>query len=215
MTPTDRTRHLNSRHSSSIRSSTCTSRLPDPGHKGEDRSFSLYTLAHIEFGAWFGLLEKDERDEITQLMANVKLPPMKVDLDQLTDLMERQVTALNAGIACDPAGTFVSLRADFDVYASPPAVDRAFFEAGPTNLLADREWAMLIDANVVTQDAARKAKDVLTTAPKEKLVSGSTQAGTRAPPRSTLAPELNSSTRVSFPLRTSTWTSTWISVLAS
>ena len=144
------------------------------GHKGEDRSFSRYTLAHIEFGAWFGLLEKDERDEITQLMANVKLPPMKVDLDQLTDLMERQVTALNAGIACDPAGTFVSLRADFDVYASPPAVDRAFFEAGPTNLLADREWAMLIDANVVTQDAARKAKDVLTTAPKVKLDSGPT-----------------------------------------
>lgn len=143
-----------------------------PGSQGGGPLTLSYTLAYVEFGLLYPLFSENQRREITQLMADVQLPSMTVDLGQLTAVMERPVTAINAGIACDPGGTFVALRADFDVYASPVAINRAFFEAGPNNVLAGKCWAMLLDANLLTQDAKRKADDMLKAAPKVSLESG-------------------------------------------
>lgn len=131
-----------------------------------------YSLAHVDFGLLILGLSAAQRAEIEHFIAGVQLPPTTVDLGPLTALLKRPVAAINAGIACDPAGSFVALRADFDVYASPVALGREFFEAGPTNLLAGKEWAMLVDANVLTLDAKAKAKNALEAAPKLKLGSG-------------------------------------------
>ena len=131
-----------------------------------------YTLAHVDFGLLFLGLSAARRAEIEQSIGGIQIPPTTVDLAPLTPLLKRPVAAINAGIACDPAGTFVALRADFDVYASPPAVDRQFFEAGPADLLAGREWAMLVDADFLTRDAGEKAKSALEAAPKVRLRSG-------------------------------------------
>lgn len=131
-----------------------------------------YTLAHIDFGLLGLGLSAQQRAEIQQFIAGVQLPPTTVDLGPLTALLKRPVAAINAGIACDPAGSFVALRADIDVVGSPVALGREFFEAGPTSLLADKEWVMLVDANILTQDARAKAKGALEAAPKVKLDSG-------------------------------------------
>ncbi len=131
-----------------------------------------YSLAHVDFGLLGLGLSVTQRAEIQQFIGGIKLPPTTVDLGPLTSLLERQVAAINAGIACDPSGSFVSLRVDFDIYASPVSLNRGFFEAGPVNLLSDKEWAMLIDANVLIHDARSKVKGALEAAPKVKLRSG-------------------------------------------
>ena len=84
-----------------------------------------------------------------------------VDLGAMSRLMGRPVTAINAGIACDPMGTRVALRVDFDIASSPIAVDNSFFEAGPADLLVGKDWAMLLDAEVITQGAEQRIKDAL------------------------------------------------------
>lgn len=131
-----------------------------------------YSLTHVDYGFLFLELSVAQRAEVEQVIAGVKLPPTILDFGALTGLLQRPVAAINAGIACDPSGSFVALRVDFDVYASPIAVGRAFFEAGPTNLLAGKDWAMLIDANLLTQDARAKAATALASASKVKLESG-------------------------------------------
>lgn len=135
-----------------------------------------YKLAHIDFGPLILGLSSEQRAQLQQFIAGVQLPPTTVGLGPLNTLLNRPdkspVAAINAGIACDPAGTFVALRVDFDVYASPVALNPQFFQAGPTNLLAGKDWAMLIDADLLTMDARRMAKDALESEPKVKLRSG-------------------------------------------
>jgi hypothetical protein len=130
-----------------------------------------YALAHVDFGLLILGLSDGQRAEIQQFISGVQLPPTTVDLGPLTALLKRPVSAINAG-ACDPAGSFVALSADFDISASPIALSQEFFEAGPTNFLAGKDWAMLIDANLLTQDAKAKAKGALEGAADVKLDSG-------------------------------------------
>lgn len=130
-----------------------------------------YTLAYVDFGlAGLGLSDA-QRAQIAQVVGGVKIDPSIVDLSAMTKLLNRPVSAINAGIACDPAGTRVALRADFGVYESPIAVGRAFFEAGPADLLAGKEWAMLMDANVLSQEAERRIKDALNAKADVKILS--------------------------------------------
>ena len=131
-----------------------------------------YSLSHIDFGLLILGMSAAQRAEIQQFIAGVQLPPTTVDLGPLTALLKRPVNAINAGIACDPSGAFVALRVDFDVYASPISLGREFFEAGPANHLAGKDWAMLIDADLLTRDAQTRAKNALQNAPKVKLDSG-------------------------------------------
>ncbi|MGI8570856.1 MAG: hypothetical protein ACR2KT_18355 [Methylocella sp.] len=120
-----------------------------------------YVLAYVDFGL-IGLGMTDaQRALIAQVIGGVKIDSSIVDISAMTKLLHRPVSAINAGIACDPAGTCVALRADFDVNASPIAVGRDFFEAGPADLLAGKEWAMLMDANVLSQEAEHLSKDAL------------------------------------------------------
>jgi hypothetical protein len=117
-----------------------------------------YTLAYVDFGLVGQLLPAAQKAQIVQVIAGVQVASSTVDLGALTALMDRQIAAVNAGIACDPAGSRVALRADFDVYASPIAIGPAFFEAGPDDLLAGNDWAMLLDADVLIQEAERRTK---------------------------------------------------------
>jgi hypothetical protein len=90
-----------------------------------------YTLAYVDFGiASLGMTDA-QRSQVAQVIGGLGIAPSIVDFSALTKTLGRPVAAINAGIACDPSGTRVALRADFDVYASPPAIDRTFFEAAP------------------------------------------------------------------------------------
>jgi hypothetical protein len=120
-----------------------------------------YALAYVDFGVAGLALDDAQRAQIAQVVGGVKIDPAVVDLSAIAKLLDRQISAINAGIACDPAGTRVALRADFDVYASPIAIDKAFFEAGPADLLAGKDWAMLMDANVLAQGAEVRIKEAL------------------------------------------------------
>jgi len=120
-----------------------------------------YALSHVDFGFLFLGLSQERRDAIEQVIAGATLAPTSVDMGPLSALLKRPVAAINAGIACDPSGTFVALRADFDIHASPVAVDRSFFEAGPTDLLDGKDWAMLVDADVLVADSRAKARGAL------------------------------------------------------
>ena len=120
-----------------------------------------YALAYVEFGPVALQLDDAQRARIAQVTGGLTIASSVVDLGAMTRLMKRPVAAINAGIACDEAGTRVALRVDFDIHASPIAVDRAFFEAGPANLLSGKDWAMLLDANVLLQEAQPRIKQAL------------------------------------------------------
>jgi hypothetical protein len=131
-----------------------------------------YTLAYVDFGFLFFGLSTAELNEIQQFVAGVQLPPTIMDLSSLNSVLGRPVVAINAGIACDPSGSFVALRADYDVYASPVSLSKAFFEDGPPNLLGGKDWSMLIDANSIILDARTKVKAALENEAKMVLNSG-------------------------------------------
>ena len=120
-----------------------------------------YALAYVEYGPVALQLDDAQRAYIAQVTGGLTIASSVVDLGAMTAFMKRPVFAINAGIACDQAGTRVALRVDFDIYASPIAVDRAFFEAGPVDLLNGKDWAMLMDAEVLLQEAQPRIKQAL------------------------------------------------------
>lgn len=131
-----------------------------------------YSLAHVDFGFYFLALSAAERADIENSASMIQLPPTTLDLGPLTAMLKRPVGAINAGITCDEGGTFIALRVDFDIHASPVAVEPAFFQVSPQNLLDGRDWAMLVDANLLVQDAQTRAKNALAATPKVRLSSG-------------------------------------------
>ena len=120
-----------------------------------------YALAYVDFGVAGLVMNDAQRAQVAQVIGGVQLNPSTIDLSALTGLLGRSVSAINAGFACDPSGTRVALRADFDVYASPIALSRDFFEAGPADILSGKDWAMLMDAQVLSQGAEQRIKDSL------------------------------------------------------
>lgn len=120
-----------------------------------------YALAYVEFGPVALQLDDAQRAYIAQVTGGLTIASSVVDLGAMTAFMKRPVFAINAGIACDQDGTRVALRVDFDIHASPIAVDRAFFEAGPVDLLYGKDWAMLMDAEVLLQEAQPRIKQAL------------------------------------------------------
>jgi len=120
-----------------------------------------YTLAPVEIVLPDPQLQAVVNAQIAQIVAGFQIPPSTVNLSAMTGLLNRPVNAINAGIACDPAGTRVALRADFDIDASPVAVGKEFFEAGPADLLAGKDWAMLVDANLLINESETKVKKAL------------------------------------------------------
>lgn len=133
-----------------------------------------YTLAHIDFGVLYLTLSDQQRADLTAQLATMKLPPTTLDLSPLSAVLKRPVSAINAGIACDPAGTRVALRIDFEIYQTNPHVGPELFVAGPADLLNGRDWAMLVDADLIVGDATTRMKAALESAPKVRLDSGPT-----------------------------------------
>jgi hypothetical protein len=120
-----------------------------------------YSLAYIDFGLAGLALSDAQRAQIAQIVSGVNISPSTVDLSILSTLLDRRVAGINAGIACDSNGSRVALRVDFDVSDLSVSITKAFFEAGPDDLLAGKDWAMLMDANVLLRDAESKTKDAL------------------------------------------------------
>ncbi len=146
----------------------------NPGQQGGGPIRLSYAVAYVEFGLFYTLFSDEQRATITQKLAEIQVQPITLDLGPVSAVLGRQVNAINAGIACDQDRTVVSLRADIDVQGSALAIARPFFEDGPTNWLAGQDWAMLLDVNLLTQDGARRAKQVLANSSKLKLESGPT-----------------------------------------
>jgi len=128
-----------------------------------------YGFAHIDYGLLYLFLSAQQRADIEQFVTALKLPPTTLDLGALSSMLKRPVSAINAGIVCDPANGFVALRVDFDVYKSPVAVTPQFFNDPPAPLLDGRDWAMLIDREVLIADAHAKTKKALESDSKLKL----------------------------------------------
>jgi hypothetical protein len=132
-----------------------------------------YSFSHVDFGELFPNLPKEKRQDIEQMISGIQLPETTLDLGgPLNELLHRKVAAVNAGITCDPAGTFVALWVDFDIYSSPDVISQEFFTAGPANLLAGRDWSMLIDAALLTEDARAMAETGLKKATDVRIESG-------------------------------------------
>lgn len=131
-----------------------------------------YGLSHIDYGILFYFLADQQRKDIEQYVSGIQLPPTTLDLGALSSMLHRPVSGVNAGIVCDPSNSFVALRVDFDVYASQVAVTPQFFNEPPENLLNGRDWAMLVDRDVLLADARAKSKKALEGDPKVRLRSG-------------------------------------------
>jgi hypothetical protein len=131
-----------------------------------------YSFAHIDYGLLYHFLSNTQRQQIAQYVAGIQLPPTTLDLSALSSMLKRPVAAINAGIVCDPSASFIALRVDFDVYNSPIAVTSQFFTDPPEDLLDGKDWAMLIDRDVLVADARAKAKTALESDPKVRLESG-------------------------------------------
>lgn len=139
-----------------------------------------YKLAYVDFSA--SAPSAIERELISAFVAGIELPPSTVDLGAMTRILGRPIGAVNCGIACDPHGTRVALRADFlpfdrNVRAS---VNPDFFILGPDDLLVDpesdrvpnqKDWATLIDANVLISQAVPGVRDALHDRPKTKVLA--------------------------------------------
>lgn len=135
---------------------------PNTANVGVGAPMTLsYTLSYVDFGIASLTMTDAQRSQIAQVIGGFGIAPSTVDFSALTKTLGRPVAAINAGIACDPSGTRVAFRADFDVYASPPAINEFFFEAGPADLLAGKDWAMLMDANVLIAASEQKIKTAL------------------------------------------------------
>ncbi|HEX3238613.1 MAG TPA: hypothetical protein VHR18_00580 [Solirubrobacterales bacterium] len=149
-----------------------------------------YKLAYVDLGPLGNLLSGPMRAEVEQLVSGIELPPAALDLGPLTASLGRSVGAVNAGVACDPGGSLVAMRIDFDVHETPPRLDRGFFEAGPRNSLGGREWAMIADADLITRDAARRVRVGLEGSPKLRLNSGPSASWNAAVPAVDIAADI-------------------------
>jgi hypothetical protein len=130
-----------------------------------------YQIAYIDYGA--EPTTALERGLIGNFISGITLPSASIDLGPMSDLLHRPTVTVNAALACDPAGTRVALRADFEPMDRdvPAAVTPEFFLDGPEDLLQGREWAALMDANVLITQAVPPLHDVLHTMPKTKVLS--------------------------------------------
>jgi hypothetical protein len=131
-----------------------------------------YEFAYIDYGK--EQTTQLERDHIADFIGKmISLPSATIDLGPMTQLLHRPVSTVNAGIACDPAGTRVALRADFDPMDPNirAGVNPDFFLAGPDDLLAGREWATLLDASILIDDSVPRLRDQLHNTPGVKVLS--------------------------------------------
>ena len=114
------------------------------------------------------------RPILNQVIAGVQVPPVTVDFGALDRMLGRRVVVHNSGIACNPAGTRVAIRADFDMEHTEASITPAFFEAGPQDLLHGDDWAMLVDQALLVSEAEGRAKPSLENVAGMRLLSGPT-----------------------------------------
>lgn len=136
-------------------------------HIGEGGPIQIsYTFDHIDYGILDTLLPAANKDQIEKTLSSYQLTPTTVDLSAFSHVLNRPVSAINAGITCDAEGNFVAMRieirADGDLLPG-------FFTQDPTSVLGQDDWALLVDAHILTEEASKKVKDGLANVAKFKL----------------------------------------------
>ncbi len=130
------------------------------------------------------------QDSLEPLQANsvnasIRIP---IDLQPLNDALDRKepIEPLNAGITCDgDKGTFVVVRIDIDLKETGPDVTSAFFiNEAHQSFLANCDWALLVDRNLICSEAKRKLVAGLIKHPEKLKYDGNVSASWfTVPPR--------------------------------
>ncbi|MGC5327871.1 hypothetical protein [Brevibacillus sp. SYSU BS000544] len=128
-----------------------------------------YKLDHIDYGTLSDLLPPAIKSQIEAVFASYRLAPTQIDLSPLSRILNRPVTAINAGITTNSGGDFVALRVEIrpDEDLRPE-----FFTQDPVNLLNGGSWAMLADARIFQEEATNKIRKGLANVAKFKLRRG-------------------------------------------
>ncbi|MGB9927607.1 MAG: hypothetical protein ACPK85_04310 [Methanosarcina sp.] len=130
-----------------------------------------YEFDHVEYGLLSALISPDDQEKIRKSLSGYQLTPTTIDLSSLSQLLNRPVSAINAGITCNSEGDFIALR--IEIRADGDLVPE-FFTQDPVNLLNGRDWALLADARIFMEEASQRIKDGLGNVSKFKLHRGPT-----------------------------------------
>lgn len=128
-----------------------------------------YTFDHVEYGLLSALISPDDQEKIKKTLSGYQLSPTTIDLSSLSQLLNRPVSAINAGITCNSDGDFIAMRVE--IRADGDLVPE-FFAQDPVNLLNGRDWALLADFRIFTEEASQKIKEGLRNVSKFKLHRG-------------------------------------------
>jgi hypothetical protein len=143
---------------------------------GSNRVTLTYQLAYIDYGVASAALTPAQKQDLENLMSGLPLSSITVDMGAISgvgDLADGgSLNIVNTGIACDPAGTFVALRLESDIYASPVKLEQAFFTAGPVDHLNGLDWALHVDEDVILTGARAQAATSLVAIDKIRVRSG-------------------------------------------
>ena len=128
-----------------------------------------YAFDHVEYGILDALIPPAYKERIEKILASHQLTPTTIDLSSLSGLLNRPVTAINAGITCNSEGDLIAMRIEISADAD---LMPDFFTLDPVSLLNGCDWALLVDARIFTEEASTKIKDGLKNVSKFRLRRG-------------------------------------------
>lgn len=128
-----------------------------------------YIFDHIDYGILKDIISPEKREKIEKVLSGYQLSPTTIDLSSLSQLLNRPVSAINAGITCNSEGDFIAMRVE--IRADGDLVPE-FFTQNPENVLNGKDWALLADFRIFTEEGTQKIKDGLKNVSKFKLHRG-------------------------------------------
>ncbi|HGA1022378.1 TPA: hypothetical protein ACIQN7_002717 [Bacillus cereus] len=133
-----------------------------------------YQLEHINYQNLDEVLSSIQKENIKNWFSKYQLPPTTIDIAPFFKDVEFPITAINAGITCNSTGDFIVMRVEIrskngwlDGDMKPE-----FFTQDAVNLLNGGEWALLMDVNILKEEANEKIKNSLENVSKFKLRNG-------------------------------------------
>ena len=126
--------------------------------------------------------------QLDQQLGSVSIE-IPLNLQPLEAALNRPLNAINTGITCDEAGTFVVMRIDVDLSESGPDVTPNFYtDTAPSatsethsSFLRSNDWALLIDRNLICSEARNQLSKALTKHPGKIKFDGNLRANWMAP----------------------------------
>lgn len=133
-----------------------------------------YQLEHINYRNLDELLSSIQKENIKNWFSKYQLPPTTIDIAPFFKNVKFPITAINAGITCNSTGDFIVMRVEIrskngwlDGDMKPE-----FFTQDAANLLNGGDWALLMDVNILKEEANEKIKKSLGKVSKFKLRNG-------------------------------------------